>query len=261
MSRPRCTECHRPILDARAGTLTCSVACRTARHRRLQAKTPAWPSGGPYDLVLVDLPLNWIAYSRKGEERSPQAHYATLDVPALVTLLRPMLRAMMAKNCVAAWWVFGPCLPDSLDIFRKVGFTYKGELLTGRKPGAFGLGKTTRKRYENMWYGSRGKGLPVDNHAIDQEIFAEEDLPVVIEAPRSIHSEKPDEAYFALERLYGDVRRLELFARKPRPGWTVWGDEIDPALSVNRNEGRSSGEQQWLDLERPYEFAEKTNGA
>jgi N6-adenosine-specific RNA methylase IME4 len=36
-----------------------------------------------------------------------------------------------------------------------------------------------------------------------------------------------------LERLYGEVRRLDLFARRPRPGWTVWGAEVvnsmDPA--------------------------------
>jgi N6-adenosine-specific RNA methylase IME4 len=37
---------------------------------------------------------------------------------------------------------------------------------------------------------------------------------------------KPDEAYQALGRLYGDVRRLELFARRKRPGWTVWGNEV-----------------------------------
>lgn len=188
--------------------------------------TPTWPEGGPFDLVAVDLPLAWAGYSAKGEAKSPQAHYATLDVPALIHLLRPMLDAVMAKDCVAAWWVYDPRLPDSLSIFQKVRFTYKGALLTWRKPGAFGLGKATRKRYETMWYGSRGKGLPIRHHAVDQEVFTEEDLPLVIEAPRRGNSVKPDQAYHAIERLYGDVRRLELFARKLRPGWTVWGNEI-----------------------------------
>ena len=47
----------------------------------------------------------------------------------------------------------------------------------------------------------------------------------VIEAPRGRHSEKP--AIFAehIERLYPNTPKLEMFARKARPGWDVWGNE------------------------------------
>jgi N6-adenosine-specific RNA methylase IME4 len=192
---------------------------------------PALAGRWAVDLVAVDLPLAWAGFSRKGETRSPQAHYATLDVAALIHLLRPMLDAVMAKDCIVAWWLYGPRLPDSLFILQQVGFTYKGELLIWRKPGPFGLGKATRKRCETMWYGSRGKGLPICDHAVDQEVFAQEDLPLVIEASRRGNSVKPDEAYHRIERLFGDVRRLELFARQVRPGWTVWGNEL-PAMSA-----------------------------
>jgi N6-adenosine-specific RNA methylase IME4 len=49
---------------------------------------------------------------------------------------------------------------------------------------------------------------------------------VDVTARRRGHSRKPDEAYVALERLYGDVRRLELFSRRARAGWTRWGNEL-----------------------------------
>jgi N6-adenosine-specific RNA methylase IME4 len=226
MTPIKCAVCHRRFMPTRSDATTCSGRCRVARHRQIRAMTPPWPEGGPFDLVAVDLPLAWIGYSARGEAKSPQAHYATLDVPALIYLLRPMLKEVMAKDCVAAWWLFDPRLPDSLNILQKVGFTYKGALFSWRKDGAFGLGKTTRKRYEAVWYGSRGKGLPVRHHGIDQEILTEEDLPLMIEAPRQGHSTKPDVAYKLMEQLFGDVRRLELFARKRRPGWTVWGNEL-----------------------------------
>jgi N6-adenosine-specific RNA methylase IME4 len=45
-------------------------------------------------------------------------------------------------------------------------------------------------------------------------------------SPRLEHSRKPDNVFEALERLFGPVRRLELFARRSRPGWEVWGNEI-----------------------------------
>jgi len=47
----------------------------------------------------------------------------------------------------------------------------------------------------------------------------------VIMAPVGAHSEKPDEAYRRMQRLYG-APYLELFARKPRDGWMTWGNEI-----------------------------------
>ena len=50
----------------------------------------------------------------------------------------------------------------------------------------------------------------------------------VVIAPVTEHSEKPDEVYRRIERLY-PAPRLELFARKPREGWTVWGDEVPAA--------------------------------
>jgi hypothetical protein len=78
-----------------------------------------------------------------------------------------------------------------------------------------------------MWLATRGKGLPIANHGVSQSIITDEaDPPIAFEAQPRDHSRKPNEAYTAQERLYGEVRRLELFARPVRPGWTAWGNEI-----------------------------------
>ena len=42
------------------------------------------------------------------------------------------------------------------------------------------------------------------------------------------HSRKPDQMHEDLERLF-DGPYLELFARRTRPGWDVWGDEVGDA--------------------------------
>jgi N6-adenosine-specific RNA methylase IME4/ParB-like chromosome segregation protein Spo0J len=49
------------------------------------------------------------------------------------------------------------------------------------------------------------------------------------------HSEKPAAFYALVESLCPAPRYLELFARKARPGWTVWGDEV-PSPSIARSE-------------------------
>ena len=40
------------------------------------------------------------------------------------------------------------------------------------------------------------------------------------------HSKKPDGVRERIERLMGDVPRIELFARQKADGWDVWGNEV-----------------------------------
>jgi N6-adenosine-specific RNA methylase IME4 len=48
----------------------------------------------------------------------------------------------------------------------------------------------------------------------------------IISSEKREHSRKPDEQYDLIEACsFGE--RLELFARGPRPGWTVWGNQSE----------------------------------
>jgi len=53
------------------------------------------------------------------------------------------------------------------------------------------------------------------------------DVPSVLFAPRSRHSAKPEELQDIVEQLCPGPR-LELFARRLRPGWEAWGDQAAP---------------------------------
>ena len=79
-----------------------------------------------------------------------------------------------------------------------------------------GTGYYTRKGCELLLLAKRGDGLHMRDHSVSE----------VLMAPRREHSRKPDEAKHAPERVFGPVRRIELFARERRPGWQVWGDEL-----------------------------------
>lgn len=54
----------------------------------------------------------------------------------------------------------------------------------------------------------------------------------LIEATVTRHSSKPYEARLRIERLFGDVPRLELFARFKGLGWDVWGDEVESDIEL-----------------------------
>ena len=49
-------------------------------------------------------------------------------------------------------------------------------------------------------------------------------IPAVFSAENIKHSQKPDRFYSLVEPL-GEAR-IDLFARKERDGWDVWGDEV-----------------------------------
>lgn len=40
------------------------------------------------------------------------------------------------------------------------------------------------------------------------------------------HSKKPDETRKRIEALYGDVPKIELFARRQADNWDCWGNEV-----------------------------------
>ena len=46
-------------------------------------------------------------------------------------------------------------------------------------------------------------------------------------APREKHSKKPDIVRDKIVELFGDIPRIELFARQTSEGWDVLGNEID----------------------------------
>ena len=55
-------------------------------------------------------------------------------------------------------------------------------------------------------------------------------------AERTKHSRKPDEVRKRIELLFGDVPRLEMFARSPSEGWDVFGNEVENSIDLNGND-------------------------
>jgi N6-adenosine-specific RNA methylase IME4 len=83
-----------------------------------------------------------------------------------------------------------------------------------------GLGYYTRANPEQCLLATRGKGLKRKAR----------NVPRLIVAPRGRHSEKPVEAYRRIERLFGNVSRVELFARCRRAGWDAFGNQVEGSM-------------------------------
>lgn len=89
-----------------------------------------------------------------------------------------------------------------------------------------GMGFYTRGVSEHLIVATRGEATwLVKDRGVNGLIVAPEEAFIL--APRKAHSEKPQQAYDLIERLIEPGhRQVELFARKQRPGWECYGDQL-----------------------------------
>lgn len=134
----------------------------------------------------------------------------------------------MGPNAALFLWAVWPSLFEyTPSVLSAWGFEYKTCAFLWAKArrsgfGFFmGLGHYTRANTECCLLAVRGR-MPVVDKGVTQMIFS----------PVREHSRKPDEQYGKIERLYPNMRYLELFARRKREGWDVWGNEVEGAIHL-----------------------------
>lgn len=182
---------------------------------------------GKYNFILADPAWRFKNWSMKelaqrGEKwarRNGRSPYNVMDLKDICAL---PIEQIAAKDSVLGLWVTDPKLDEGLEVMKAWGFQYVTILFHWVKlnPSGvgfhFGLGYHTRANPEICLLGKRGKGLQrVDNT-----------IPRLIITPLREHSRKPDEARDRIIRLYGEVPRLELFARQRVEGFDAWGNQV-----------------------------------
>jgi N6-adenosine-specific RNA methylase IME4 len=163
-------------------------------------------------VLYHDAPVHFRTRSDKGQGRSPSQHYSTMTVDEIIEL-GPQFAELCAPDCAMIfWWPFPHTLKLG-DFLAATGFAFSGTAFVWAKD-KIGTGFTTRKQCEVCWLARRGapKRLAADVREL-------------IIAPRQLHSQKPWETYYRIERLFGGPY-LELFGRRLRHGWVQWGDEL-----------------------------------
>lgn len=141
------------------------------------------------------------------------------------------------KWCVYVLWTTSSHLPLAVRMAEATGFTVKqvGVWVKMKADGSrptTGLGNYLRNGHEQFLFCTRGSGAmkAVMDHTVNTVFFDRSPVGKVTK-DRDLHSVKPESVQDALDRMYPDARKLELFARRHRPGWTCVGNEVDGKLS------------------------------
>jgi N6-adenosine-specific RNA methylase IME4 len=209
-------EILRKAQEIRAALTEQRRAERIGRAIELSACNTPLPGGHKYPLVLAD--PAWRYEFSKTSTRAIEANYPTLALEEICALPVSDLAAPIA---VLFLWVPPTILEEGFSVIRAWGFNYCAQSIWEKEDGP-GKGFYFRYKHENLLVVTRGDMPPPPPHAR---------LPSVFRAPRGAHSEKPEIAYRIVERMYPELRKIELFARSRRPGWDCWGNEAPPAPS------------------------------
>jgi N6-adenosine-specific RNA methylase IME4 len=174
-------------------------------------ETPPLPAG-KYGAILADPPWRFETWSQAGLDRAADNHYPTMSTREIMAL---SVAELAADDCVLFLWELTSARHAAMAVLDAWGFFFRTVAFVWAKEGGLGLGYWTRHRCELCLLATRGQPKRLDA-GVDQ----------LVAAPRGRHSEKPEEIAARIERLVAGPY-IELFARKLRPGWDAWGNEID----------------------------------
>jgi N6-adenosine-specific RNA methylase IME4/DNA-binding phage protein len=180
-------------------------------------------SDTPFSTVLADPP--WRFMNRTGKvapEHRRLSRYDTMTTSEIAAL--PVAAVTSARSHLYLW-VPNALIADGLAVMEAWGFTYKANLVWAKRrkdggPDGRGVGFYFRNVTELLLFGVRGSMRTLD--AGRRQVN-------MIETRKREHSRKPDEQYELIEAC-SPGPFLEMFARYPREGWSVWGNEADDAI-------------------------------
>lgn len=173
-----------------------------------------------YQIIYADPPWNGLGWNNGSGQKCPANHYAVQDIDWIKSL---PVHTLSQDTCALFLWVTFPNLIDGIEVIRSWGFQYATCAFTWvkrnrRSDGWFmGCGNYTRANAELCLLGTRGKC---------QLLRKSRSIRQICDASIGRHSEKPAEIRDRIVGLFGDLPRIELFARAVTPGWDVWGNEV-----------------------------------
>ena len=178
-----------------------------------------------YQVIVVDPPWEVKKLTHKKRPNQVEMDYPTMS---LVDIANLPVGSLCDSRGFCFLWTTQKYLFDAKTILNHWGFnhllTMVWEKTYGRSSGMplFGF----RWNAEFILVGTKGK----------VELWPKRKLiPAVFQAPNVRHSEKPDLFYKMVEEL--GAPRIDLFARKKREGWDVWGNEVESDIDLSQPKG------------------------
>ena len=190
--------------------------------------------GAPFGTILADPP--WRFLNRTGKVAPEHRRLNRYDTMTAKEIAALPVRDLVADQAHCYLWCPNALVADGLLVLEEWGFEYKTMIVWAKRrkdggPDGRGVGFYFRNVTEPILFGTRGK---LRTGAAGRRQVN------MIETQKREHSRKPDEQYSVIESC-SPGPYLELFARYPQPGWSVWGAEAEEDLVPRGRQYRAYG--------------------
>ena len=163
---------------------------------------------GLFQTIVIDPPWDWGDEGDVNQFGRAKPDYHTMPIEDIEAL---PVGKIADKNCHLYLWVTNRSLPKAFRLIEAWGFRYI-TCLTWVKP-SIGMGNYFRGSTEQILFAVKGS-----------QPLKRKDVGTHFEAPRGKgHSAKPDEFYSLVESC-SYAPYIDIFGRKERDGWSVWGE-------------------------------------
>ena len=175
-----------------------------------------------YNIIYADPPWQ---YGSKQPFRKDGVRFHKLEEEYATVPTKQMqewdVNRICAEDCALFMWATDSHIKDAIKLMEAWGFKYITVAFVWAKQTKNGkkvsnLGAWTMKNCEICLFGTKGRMKKHKKSNSVMQLFC---------AERTKHSKKPDCVYSFIEQMFGDLPRIELFARQSYREWDCWGNE------------------------------------
>lgn len=179
-----------------------------------------------YKTIVVDPPWQYgkwgkaspAAYLVSGiKESTNKVAPMPYETMSLIDIEKLPVLSIADTNCELYLWTTQKYLPAAFRIVESWGFKYCQTLTWCKAPRGLGQGGVYCPTTEFLILGRRGCMPKV--RRVDTTWWQ-------VKRPHNLHSTKPEVFQDIIETV-SEPPRIELFARRKRHGWDVWGNEVE----------------------------------
>lgn len=203
--KPRSTRELRAEVSRRRATIGAQPSGDTCEIADLWTLVDA---GRKFGTIYTDPP--WL-YDNQATRAATGNHYNGMTVDELCTL--PVMQ-LANDDAHLHMWTTNAFLFEAPRIFKAWGFEFRSSFVWVKPQ--MGIGNYWRNSHEFLLTAIRGNA----------KRFNDRSLMSWLECDRGTHSAKPEQVRSMIERS-SPGPYLEMFARRPAQGWTVWGNQIE----------------------------------
>lgn len=181
-----------------------------------------------YDCVISDPPWHYTVNPGQPGVSTPTGAALNYDLMTDEQVWDFPMAQYVERGGILFLWATCPKLDVAMKALEYWGFHYRGVAFVWVKTSQNGVPwrakgvrpSITKPLTELVLAASTtktGRPIKLSDESICQTVFA----------TPGAHSQKPEEVQDRIDLMYPEATKLELFARRQRPGWDCEGDELE----------------------------------